>query len=136
MQWCASKDPVHQGRGAGGFRIVQIDISVLVDSVNHQGILFKIWFVDFGGSVLSVLAQFLSNRFHYVRSLYVLVDGCRIKLVNVVSRVLQSRVLGPLLFLLYTAELFFLLDNKLCYNADDSTSVSIVPSCGKRVAIV
>ena len=52
--------------------------------------------VGIGGSVLSVLTQFLSNR-----SLYVLVDGWRSKLVNVVSGVPQYSVSGPLLFLLY-----------------------------------
>ena len=82
-------------------RIVQIDFSAAFDRVSHQGILFKLCFVGVGGSVLSVLAQFLSNR-----SQYVVVDGCRRKLVNVVSSVPQGSVLGTQLFLLYTAELF------------------------------
>ena len=51
--------------------------------------------------MLSVLTQFLSNR-----SQYVVVDGCRSKLVNVVSGVPQGSVLAPQLFLLYTTELF------------------------------
>ena len=63
-----------------------------------------------------LLTQFLSNR-----SQFVLVDGCRSKLVNVVSEVPQGRVLGPLLFLLYTSELFSFLENKLIGYADDST---------------
>ena len=70
-------------------RIVHIDFSAAFDRVNHQGILFKLCSVGVGGSVLSVLTQFLSNR-----SQYVLVDGCRSKLVNVVSRVPQGSVLG------------------------------------------
>ena len=82
-------------------RIVQIDFSAAFDRVNHQGILYKLSSVGIGGSVLSVLTQFLSNR-----SQYVLVDGCCSKLVNVVSGVLQGSVLGPLLFLLYTSEHF------------------------------
>ena len=82
-------------------RIVQIDFSAAFDRVNHQGILYKHSSVGIGGSVLSVLTQFLSNR-----SQYVLVGGCRSKLVNVVSRVLQGSVLGPLLFLLFTSDLF------------------------------
>ena len=43
-------------------RIVQIDFSAAFDSVNHRGILFKLCSVGVGGSVLSVLTQFLSNR--------------------------------------------------------------------------
>ena len=54
-----------------------------------------------GGSVLSILTQFLSDR-----SQHVMVDGCRSKLVNVMSGVPQGSVLDPLLLLLYTSELF------------------------------
>ena len=61
------------------------------------------------------LTQFLSNR-----SQFVLVDGCRSKLVNLVSGVPQGSVLGQLLFLLYTSELFSILENKLIGYADDS----------------
>ena len=43
-------------------RIVQIDFSTAFDRVNHQGILYKLSSVGIGGSVLSVLTQFLSNR--------------------------------------------------------------------------
>ena len=82
-------------------RIVQIDFSTAFDRVNHQGILYKLSSVCIGGSVLSVFKQFLANR-----SQYVLVDGCRSKLVNVVSGVPQGSVLGQLLFFLYTSELF------------------------------
>ena len=79
-------------------RIVQIDFSAALDRVNHQGILYRFSSVGIGGSMLSVLTQFL-----YSRSQYVLVYGCHSKLVNVVSGVLQGSVLGPLLFLLYTS---------------------------------
>ena len=62
-------------------------------------------------------------------------DGCRSKLVNVVSGVSQGSVSGPPLFLLYTAELFSVVENKLYGYADDSTLVAIVPSPGERVAV-
>ena len=52
--------------------------------------------------MLSILTQFLSNQ-----SQHITVDGCRSKLLNVVSAVPQDSVLGSLLFLLYTSELFF-----------------------------
>ena len=50
-----------------------------------------------------------------------MVDGCRSKLVYVVSGVPQGCVLGPLLFLLYMSVLFCILENKLIGYADDST---------------
>ena len=78
-----------------------------------------------GGSVLSILTQFLLNR-----SQHVIVDLCWSKLVNVVSGVPQGSVLCPLLFLLHTSELFSILENKLIGYANDSTSMAVVPSQG------
>ena len=43
--------------------------------------------------------------------------------------------MGPLFFLLYTSELFSILENKLIGNADDSTLMAVVPSPGIRVAV-
>ena len=43
-------------------RIVQIGFSAAFDRVNHQGILCKLCSVGIGGSVLSILTQFLSDR--------------------------------------------------------------------------
>ena len=69
------------------------------------------------------------------RSQYILVDGCRSKLVNVVSGMPQGSVLGLLLFLLYTSELFSVMENKLIGYADDSTLISVVLSPGARVTV-
>ena len=44
-------------------------------------------------------------------------------------------VLGPLLFLLYTSELFSILQNKLIGYADDSTLMAVMPSPAVRVAV-
>ena len=52
--------------------------------------------------MLSILTQFLSNR-----SQHVMVNDWQSKLVNVMSGIPQGTVLGPLLFLLYSSELFF-----------------------------
>ena len=41
----------------------------------------------------------------------------------------------PQLFLLYTAELFFLVENKLYGYDDDYTLVAVVPSPVERVAV-
>ena len=51
------------------------------------------------------------------------------------SGVLQGSVLGPLLFLLYSSELFIILQNKLISYADDSNSMPIVPCPGVTVVV-
>ena len=123
------QNALEMGQEAG---IVQIDFRAAFDRVNHQGILFMLCSVGVGVSVLSVLTQFLS-----IRSQYIVVDGCRSKLVNVVAGVPQGSVLGPqfFLFFLYTVELFSIVEKKLYGYADDSTLVAVVPSPGERVAV-
>ena len=71
MNFCVShalQSALETGQEA---RIVQIDISAAFDRVNHLGILYKLCSVGIGGSVLSILTQFLANR-----SQHVMVDGC------------------------------------------------------------
>ena len=58
---------------------MQIDFSAAFDRVNHLRIVYKLCSLGIGGSALSILIQFLSNR-----SQQDIVDGCRSKLVNVV----------------------------------------------------
>ena len=57
-----------------------------------------------------------------------MVVGCRSKLVNGVSGEPQGHVLSPLFFLLYSSELFSILEIKLIGYADDSTLMAVVPS--------
>ena len=114
------------GRRLGSCRL----ISAAFDRVNHQGILYKLCSVGIGGSGLSISIQFLSNL-----SQHVMEDCCRSKLVNIVSGVPQGSILGPLLFLLHTSELFSVLENKLISHADDSTSIAVVPSICVRATV-
>ena len=103
-------------------RIVQIDFSAAFNRIKDQGILYWLCSVGIRGSVLSILTQFLSNR-----SQHVMVDGCPSKLVDVASGVPQGSVCGPLLFLLYTSELFCILENKLIGYADYFDGCSSIP---------
>ena len=79
---------------------------------------------------MSRLTQFLSNRLQHVK-----VSSCRCELVNVVSGVAQGSVLGPLLLLLYTLELFSILENKLIGYADDPTFIAVRQSSDVRVTV-
>ena len=114
---------------------MQIDFTAAFDRINHQGILYKLFSVGIGGSVWSILTQFLSNR-----SQLVMVDACRSKLVNVESGVPQGSILGPSLFLWYTSELLSILENMLQDRlssgyAYDSTLMAVVPYPGVRVTL-
>ena len=154
MLWCASNHTVAYRKGLGTCdallcmshtlqsalesgleaRIVQINFSAAFDRVNHLSILHKLCSVGIGGSVLSILTQFLS-----IRSQHAMVDGCRSKLVNVVSGVQQGSVLGPFCYckkLVYTSvEIFSILEKKLIGYADDSTLMAVVSSPGIRVTV-
>ena len=112
-------------------RIVQMTSALLLigSTIREFSISLALWVLG-ALCCLHVLTQFLFNR-----SQYVLVDGCRSKVVNVVSGVPQGSVLGPLLFLLCTSELFSILENKLIGYADDSTLIAVVPSPGVRVTV-
>ena len=59
----------------------------------------------------------------------------RVNWLMLYQDVSQGSVLGPLLFLLYTSELFSILENKLISYADDSTSMAVVSSPGVRVKV-
>ena len=77
---------LESGQEAG---MVQIDFIAAFDRVNHHGILHELCSVGIGNAVLSILTQFLP-----IRSQHVMVDGCRNKLVSVVSGVPQLSVLA------------------------------------------
>ena len=88
--------------------IVQLDFSATFDRVSHSD-LFKLKSIGVGGSVLSVYREFLSNR-----SQRVVFDGATSKWMPIVSGLPQGSVSCPLLFILYTSEMFELVTNRLC----------------------
>ena len=100
--------------------IVQLDFSATFDRVSHSGLLFKLKSIFVGGSELSFCREFLSNRRQRV-----VVDGATSEWISIVSGVPQGSVLGPLPFILYTIEMFELVENIYAY-ADDSTLLAVV----------
>ena len=65
-----------------------------------------------------------------------MVDGATSEWIPFVFCLPQGSVLGPLLFILYTSEMFKLVENRLYAYADDSTSLAVVrkPADGLAVA--
>ena len=110
--------------------IVQLDSSADFDRVSHSGLIFKLKSVGVGGSVLSICWEFLSNRRQRV-----VVNGATSEWIPTVSSVPQGCVLGPLLFILYTSEMFELVENRLYAYVDDSTLVAVVRKLAGRPAL-
>ena len=108
-------------------RMVGLDFSAAFDRVNHKALIFKLRQLGVGGPFLSILTEFLSNRLQRV-----VVDGQFNDYRGVVSGVPQGSVLGPLLFILYTYDMWFGLENMLVSYADDATLLARIPSPNMR----
>ena len=64
-----------------------------------------------------------------------MVDGATSEWIPIVSGVPQGSVLGPLLFILYTSEMFELVENRLYAYTDDSTLLAGVQKPADRPAV-
>ena len=82
--------------------MIGLDFSTAFDHVNHEALIFKLRRMGIGGTFLNILVEFLTGR-----KLRVAVDG------NVISGVPQGSVLGLLLFILYTSDMWSGLKNRL-----------------------
>ena len=117
---CAGQMELNRG---GELELVQIDFMAAFDMVNHGGLVFKLRGAGVVGMILKVFQKFLSSHTQRVQ-----VDGVCSSSIDVVSGVPQGSVLGPLLFLLYIADLSGLLQSVLVsYAADDSTLLCRTP---------
>ena len=110
--------------------IVQLDFSAAFDRVSNSGLLFKLKYIGVCGRVLSICREFLS-----IRRQRVVVDGTTSEWIPIVSGVPQESVLDPLLFILYTSEVFELVENRLYAYADDSTLLAVVRKPADRLAV-
>lgn len=111
-------------------RMVGLDFSAAFDRVNHKALIYKLCQLGIGGPFLNILIEFLSNRKQRV-----VVDGHQGDWRRVISGVPQGSVLGPLLFILYTRDMWTGLENELVAYADDATLVAVVPSPDQRCSV-
>ena len=124
---CAGQLELDRG---GELALVQIDYSAAFGRVNHGGLVFKLREAGVSGLILKVFQNFLSSRTQRVK-----VDGVCSSSIDVVSGVPQGSVLGPLLFLLYIADLPRLLHNELVGYADDSPLLCRIPHPRDRSSV-
>ena len=80
--------------------------------------------------MLSICKEFLSNRRQRV-----VVGGAANESIPIVSGVPQESVLGPLLFILYTCEMFELMEKRLYAYADNFTLQAVVRKPIDRPAV-
>ena len=111
-------------------RLVSLDFSSAFDRVNHDALLFKIRSHGIGGNFFNMLSDFLRDRRQRV-----VVDGCFSSFSFVKSGVPQGSVLGPLLFILYTADMWTGIECGMIAYADDTTLYAPIPSPQDRHSV-
>ena len=111
-------------------RMVGLDFSAAFDRVNHKALIHKLGQLGIGGPFLNILKEFLTNRKQRV-----VVNGHHGDWRSVVSGVPQGSVLGPLLFILFTQDMWMGLENELIAYADDATLLAVIPSPNHRRSV-
>ena len=82
--------------------MVGLDYSAAFDRIHHEALTFKVRQLGLGGAFLSFLIKFLIDRVQRV-----VVDGYYSAWRNVIFRFSIGNVLGTLLFILYTHDMWF-----------------------------
>ena len=104
-------------------RMVGLDFSAAFDRVNHNALIYKLRQLSIGGPFLNILMDFLNDRKQRV-----VVYGYHGEWRSVISGVPQGSVLSPLLFILYTHDMWIGIENQLVAHADDATLIAVIPS--------
>ena len=108
---------------------VCIDFSAAFDRICHSALLYKLESMGIGGPLLSIIKNFLTSR-----SQSVVVDGVRGSHCPVLSGVPQGSVLGPILFILFTSDMWDSMENELISYADDTTLFRVIKDASLRAS--
>lgn len=105
--------------------VIYVDFSKAFDSVCHSKLIAKLAAYGVTGNLLSLIAEFLSNR-----SQWTTVGNSISGRVNLSSGTVQGSCLGPLLFLVYINDIFTIFDEPITsmLYADDLKLYTIIDS--------
>ena len=109
---------------------VSLDFSAAFDRVNHKALLYKLQLIGIGGPFLKIIENFISSRVQCVK-----MDGISGSFSDLVSGVPQGSVLGPILFILFTSDMFNVVQNSLIAYADDATLFAPISSPDDRISV-
>ena len=93
-----------------------LDLSAAFDIVSHSALIFKLCTAGVTGRFLNILTKFLTNRMQRIS-----VEGNFSDLLMVRSGIPQGSVLGPLLFILCTSDMWHNIESNVIAYADDTT---------------
>ena len=96
--------------------MVDLEFSAAFDRVSHRALIYKLRLLGIGGSFINIIDEFLLSRTQKV-----CVGGQYSGAKNILSGVPQGSVLRPLLFVIYTSDMWQSLENKLIAYFDDAT---------------
>ena len=102
-------------------RLVQLNFSATFNKVSHRGLFYNLTSICVGEPFLSVVSKFLNDRRQRVHL------DCKVSAsVDVVWGLPQSSVLGSLLFILYTTNLFHIVESHIMDCADETTIYAVI----------
>ena len=108
------KKQLDNGEKAG---LIFMDLSKVFDTINHSLLLAKLKTYGFSNQALRLLQSYLCNRFQ--RSI---ISGSFSSWNEVIIGVPQGSILGPLLFNIFSNNIFLFIPKcQLCNYADDNT---------------
>ena len=110
---------MYDNKNVNNLSSLYLDFEKAFDKVNHLKLIEKLSHTGFSGACLSLLKNYLSDRYQQVR-----IGHCISKLLPITSGVPQGSILGPLMFILYINDLPTVAMSNCFGYADDYKIVS------------